>query len=105
MASQRLFYIEDGRKIILATEFDWHPIWQRTDLWKETLQLIVNKNFSDAVLNLQKQKYEREVKEEEEKSFFSKALDIFKDKPSEFTFLGNTMKIPKTLAQTIVFTL
>lgn len=37
LASQRLFYVEDGRKIILATEFDWHPIWQRTDLWKEAL--------------------------------------------------------------------
>jgi hypothetical protein len=37
LASQRLFYIEDGHKTILATEFDWHPIWQRTDLWKEAL--------------------------------------------------------------------
>lgn len=105
LASQRLFYIEDGRRIVLATEFDWHPIWQRVDMWKEALQLVVNKNFSEAVLNLQKQKYEREVKEEEEKSFFSKALDIFKDPKPEFSFLGNTMKIPKTLAQTIVYTL
>lgn len=105
LASQRLFYVENGRRILLSSEFDWHPIWRRVEMWKGALQIVINRSFSEAVLNLQKQKYEKDIKVEEEKSFFSKALDIFKEKPSEFTFQGNSMRIPKTLAQTIVYTL
>lgn len=73
-------------------------------MWRVGLQRIINQKFADALLNLQKQKYERDVKASEELSFMSKVLDSMKDKtPDAASFDINKLKIPKNIAQVVVF--
>ena len=73
-------------------------------MWLSCLHRVINNKFADALLNLQKQRYEREVKASEEMSFMSKVIDSLKDKTSEAqNFDINKLRIPKSVAQVVVF--
>jgi hypothetical protein len=52
--AQMLFIVENGRKVFLSSELDKHPIWGNTEIWKITLQRVINLKFQDAVSNLEK---------------------------------------------------
>lgn len=54
VVSQMLFYVDGGRRVTLCTELDKHPIWTNTELWKLTLQRVINLKFQEAVTNLEK---------------------------------------------------
>ena len=88
----------------LNSEFDFHTIWTKQEMWLSCLHPVINNKFADALLNLQKQRYEREVKASEEMSFMSKVIDSLKDKTSEAqNFDINKLRIPKSVAQVVVF--
>lgn len=101
-AGSSLFIFENGRRIPLSTEFDKHPLWKDTEIWKITLQRIINLKFAKAVETLEKQRLEAE-KQQAEKGFFGSIAKLFGDEKQIEIKLGGTLRINKTLAQSIVF--
>lgn len=77
-AGQMLFIFENGRRLTLSTEFDKHPIWMDSDVWKQTLQRIINLKFAKAVENLEIQRLNKE-KIQSEKGFFGGIAKLFGD--------------------------
>lgn len=85
--SQMLFYVDGSRKVPLCSELDKHSIWMNTEVWKLTLQRVINLKFQEAVVNLEKQQKEQEEREKASKEkgligFFNKVKKIG-EKPVE----------------------